>query len=62
MERMTKEEYDESIRTTLKGNTFIVIPRGTLVTTDDPKFPIARLQEDLRVCSNAHAQVARVDA
>lgn len=58
---MTKDEYEESIRTTLKGNTFITIPQGTIVVTDDPKFPVARLQEDLRVCSNGHARVVKVE-
>lgn len=58
----TKAEQDEAARTTLKGNTFIVLPKGTMITTDDPKFPVARLMEDLRVCTNAHAQVVKVDA
>lgn len=54
----TKAEQEEAARTSLKGNTFIVIPKGTIITTDDPKFPVVRLVEDLRVCSNAKAEVA----
>ncbi len=44
-------------RVTLIGNAFITIPKGTLVTTDDPKFPTCILQEDVKVCSNAKAEV-----
>lgn len=47
----------EPERDTLPGNTFIVIPKGTVVTTDDPKFPTCVLQEDVKVCSNAKARV-----
>ncbi len=54
---MTKDEYEESIRDTLRGNTFIWIPKGTIITTDDTKFPVVTLLEDLKVCSNAKVKV-----
>lgn len=47
----------EPERDTLQGNAFIVIPKGTVVTTDDPAFPQCVLQEDVEVCSNAKAKV-----
>lgn len=43
-------------RNTLLGNVFITIEAGTVVRTDDPKFPWAILGEDVKVCSNAKAK------
>jgi hypothetical protein len=51
------EPIPEPERTTLQGNAFITIPKGTIVATDDPLFPTAVLLEDVKVCSNAKAKV-----
>jgi hypothetical protein len=48
---------DGTARKHLQGNAFITIPKGTVVTTDDPLFPRVILLEDVKVCSNAKAKV-----
>ncbi len=45
----------------LRGNTFILIPAGTIVITDDPKAPRVVLLEDVKVCSDSRALVKSVE-